>query len=193
MTDNSSPADPDPDGQDSLGELLAAAFRPDAPDPAGERQALAAFRAVRDAGSQAGKPRRRDDWRPRRRRTRWSLRTMVSGLFVGLTVGGVAVAGIGTGSAPAADPERPLPSRNTTHRPAPAVSAQAPGADSAHPERARDQKARCTSYEAGHGVARSERAAAGCGTPSATSSKKAQSGQGKALSNGQGKGKGEKK
>ncbi|MFJ8820254.1 hypothetical protein ACIREE_00565 [Streptomyces sp. NPDC102467] len=55
-------------GQASLGELLAAAVRPCAPDAdgAGELRALAAFRAARDGGAVVARPRRGDDWRPRR-------------------------------------------------------------------------------------------------------------------------------
>ncbi|MEU6842888.1 hypothetical protein ABZ930_13585 [Streptomyces sp. NPDC046716] len=48
-----------------LGEALAAAVRARQPsETAGERLALAAFRAARDAGAFAAAPRRRDDWRP---------------------------------------------------------------------------------------------------------------------------------
>ncbi|MER5947315.1 hypothetical protein ABT127_14710 [Streptomyces sp. NPDC001904] len=50
----------------TLGDALAAAVRPQQPsETAGERLALAAFRAARDAGAFAAAPRRRDDWRPR--------------------------------------------------------------------------------------------------------------------------------
>ncbi|MFJ4711035.1 hypothetical protein [Streptomyces sp. NPDC088785] len=47
-----------------LGAALAAAVGPPQPsETAGERRALAAFRAARDAGALAAAPRRRDDWR----------------------------------------------------------------------------------------------------------------------------------
>ncbi|MYT68684.1 MULTISPECIES: hypothetical protein [unclassified Streptomyces] len=49
----------------TLGDALAAAVRAQQPaETAGERLALAAFRAARDAGALAAAPRRRDDWRP---------------------------------------------------------------------------------------------------------------------------------
>ncbi|MFI0237103.1 hypothetical protein [Streptomyces sp. NPDC016845] len=41
-------------------------------------------------------------------------------------------------------------------------------ANPSRPEPAEDQQARCKSYEAGRGLNRSERAAAGCWTPAAT-------------------------
>ncbi|GAA2321577.1 hypothetical protein OKJ48_43170 [Streptomyces kunmingensis] len=72
MTENPAPpAGPVLVDPADLGALLAAAVRP-GPDAAGERQALAAFRAVRDAGAldgpvrRDGRVRRRDDWRPGR-------------------------------------------------------------------------------------------------------------------------------
>ncbi|MFJ8646315.1 hypothetical protein ACIRNI_09325 [Streptomyces sp. NPDC093546] len=80
--------------------LWAAAMRgDDTVDPVREEQALAAFRAARDAGGHAHahgvrRARRRDDWRPggaelRRRR---SLRAAAMGLAATVLLGGVAVA-----------------------------------------------------------------------------------------------------
>ncbi|MEV3860489.1 hypothetical protein AB0J38_40060 [Streptomyces sp. NPDC050095] len=100
---------------DSLGELLAAAVRPEGPDADGESRALAAFRSARDAGALDAAPRRRDDWRPRRR-GRWSLRATVGAVLAGLTMGGVAIAGIG---GPGAEPVRPQPPGSTATPSAP--------------------------------------------------------------------------
>lgn len=63
----------------------------------GERRAVAAFRAARDAGAHKARTRRRDDWRPRaRRHTARSLRATLSVLVAGLTLGGVAFAAVGS-------------------------------------------------------------------------------------------------
>ncbi|WP_428952722.1 hypothetical protein [Streptomyces sp. cg35] len=193
MTDNTpSPVGPGPAVPVSLGDLLAGAVRPDAPGAEGERAALAAFRAARDSGAHTaqGRTRRRDDWRPRRR-ARWSLRAAAGVLLASVAVvGGVAVAGIGTGgsapssggperaprpaptvtgppartSPPAASPSRrtPLPAASPSQRTSPlAVSS------SERPAHGRDRAARCTSYEKGRGLDRSERAFEACGTPTA--------------------------
>ncbi|MCX3058993.1 hypothetical protein OFY01_04240, partial [Streptomyces sp. GXMU-J5] len=79
----------------TVGELLAAAVRPSAPDAAAERRAVDAFCAARDSGVSHARTRRRDDWRPRRRRRVWSARTAVGAVLASLTVGGVAMAAIG--------------------------------------------------------------------------------------------------
>ncbi|MFE6888966.1 hypothetical protein [Streptomyces sp. NPDC057694] len=162
----------------TLGEALAAAVRPRQADgTSGERQALAAFRAARDAGALTAPPRRRDDWRPRRGRARWSARAAVGAVVASLAVGGVAVAGIGTVTGPDTHRERSRPAPATTTSPAPAPAAPrttAPakpttGVLPPRPEQADDEQARCKSYENGHGLNRSERAAEGCATPSVSS------------------------
>ncbi|MYW68474.1 hypothetical protein GTY65_31015 [Streptomyces sp. SID8379] len=160
----------------ALGEALAEAVRQ--PDEAGERRALAAFRAARDSGALVAEPRRRDDWRPRRRRARWSVRTMVGAAVGGLMVGGVAVAGIGTVATPDEPGERVRPTRTVSppessappspvRNPASAAPTGTPTPTPTHPEQARDDEARCKAYEDGHGTNRSERAAQGCESPSA--------------------------
>jgi hypothetical protein len=153
---------------DPVGEALAAAVRPTGPDPDGERQARAAFRAARDTGALDARPRRRDDWRPRRRGVRWSVRALVGALFASLAVGGVAVAALGRGPDPAS--ERP--------EPRPPVTTSAPGrsADSRPPVTSQGPHSRtprgtkpghCKAYEAGRGPNRSERAREGCAEPTA--------------------------
>ncbi|MFC7826516.1 hypothetical protein [Streptomyces sp. NPDC057375] len=79
--------------------LLAAALRGEGTDAEGERRALAAFRAARDAEpGRAARTRRRDDWRPRTgRHPGRSLKTALSVLLASLTLGGVAYAAIGGG------------------------------------------------------------------------------------------------
>ncbi|MFC7939316.1 hypothetical protein ACFU2J_24280 [Streptomyces sp. NPDC057387] len=79
--------------------LLAAALRGEGTDVEGERRAVAAFRAARDAEpGRAARTRRRDDWRPRTGRDPGrSLKTALSVLLASLTLGGVAYAAIGGG------------------------------------------------------------------------------------------------
>ncbi|MBO1334823.1 hypothetical protein [Streptomyces sp. VRA16 Mangrove soil] len=175
MTDNrplSPPAGPDAPG-DALGDALAAAVRTGVPHgTAGERQALDAFRAARDSGALTAAPRRRDDWRPRHRRVRRPVRVAVGAVLASLTVGGVAVAAIGASSTATDRPDdRPRPGRTASA----GVDADRAGADAphgtatpSHPEQARDDEARCKSYEDGHGTQRVDRAAQGCETPSRT-------------------------
>ncbi|WP_052412272.1 hypothetical protein [Streptomyces mutabilis] len=97
--------------------LLAAALRRDHVDPEGERRAVAAFRAARDAApARAARTRRRDDWRPReRRRAGRPLKTALSVTLASLTLGGVAYAAIGGGgfAAESAQPDGPRSSATT--------------------------------------------------------------------------------
>ncbi|MFF8836900.1 hypothetical protein [Streptomyces sp. NPDC015130] len=119
--------DDDHEGDDHEDEAvvvaLRAALRPDR--PMGEeaaQQAVAAFRAARDAGLHSGtgapRTRRRDDWRPvaERRWGRWSKAALVA-LVSGLTLGGVAVA---TGGLPSPVSDAP------EHRPEPSADAVVP-------------------------------------------------------------------
>ncbi|MFH8464364.1 hypothetical protein [Streptomyces sp. NPDC017991] len=81
-----------------LGALLAGAVRGEDADPDAEKRALAAFRDARDAGAHgAVRTRRRDDWRPAGERRGWSLRATLVALAASVTLGGVAVAAIGSG------------------------------------------------------------------------------------------------
>ncbi|MFF7565376.1 hypothetical protein ACFZB4_36115 [Streptomyces pseudovenezuelae] len=136
-----------------LEELLAAAIRDEKCEDEGERRAVAAFRAARDAGEHRARTRRRDDWRPRPRRSRArSLKATLSVLLASLTLGGVAYAAIGSaggghdrGAAgePDARPSVPVSTSAPSHggtRP----SASAP---SDRPPTAKDTLAHCRAYE----------------------------------------------
>ncbi|MFF2405289.1 hypothetical protein [Streptomyces sp. NPDC058092] len=87
-----------------LAALLAAVRRTGALDPGDEKRATAAFLAARDAGAHAAVVRwrrRRDDWRPvKRRRGVHSFRVMLGGFVAATMLGGVAVAA-GSGAIPA--------------------------------------------------------------------------------------------
>ncbi|WP_306317687.1 MULTISPECIES: hypothetical protein [unclassified Streptomyces] len=198
MTENFSPSPPaEPNGVESRGADRASVLFADtlrggaAPlNVDRERRALDAYRAARDSGAlAAATPRRRDDWRPRRQRPRWSVRAGAGALFASVAVGGVAVAGIGSGVLTVDDGDRPGagPGRGSAS-PSPAVTAPdlpgagTPGATTLpdpDPEpRAEDGKegrggegARCVSYEDGRGLSRAERAAEGCDTPSPQASR----------------------
>ncbi|WP_329545860.1 hypothetical protein OG548_16635 [Streptomyces sp. NBC_01356] len=120
---------------------------------------MAAFRAARDAGAHAVRParsRRRDDWRPReQRKVGRSLRTTLAVLLASLTLGGVAVAGIGSVSddggadrgetrpSTSAAPERSGPGPANPAPPAPGQTAP-----SGHPSQAKDIEAHCRAYDA---------------------------------------------
>ncbi|NNN31627.1 hypothetical protein HLK59_14885 [Streptomyces sp. S3(2020)] len=145
-------------GADGLETLLAAAMREDVAlreDRAGddgERQAVAAFRAARDAGAHRARTRRRDDWRPReQRRLSRSLRTTLSVFLASLTLGGVAFATIGTdGSSPEAgknDTPRPQASAPVRQPSAPATATESPAARPDRPVTAQDTEAHCRAYD----------------------------------------------
>ncbi|MFI6487453.1 hypothetical protein [Streptomyces sp. NPDC050564] len=144
----------------ALEALLAAAMRGRANDAEAEAQAVAAFRAARDEGAHAARTRRRDDWRPReQRRVSRSLKATFAVLLASLTLGGVAVAAIGSSSDDDADdrsrtePSSSAPDRSAPEStgpdfsgsPAPGASAQAD--PSAHPSQAQDTEAHCRAYE----------------------------------------------
>ncbi|MGW3415904.1 hypothetical protein [Streptomyces sp. NPDC000888] len=149
-----------PGGEDPAVEvLLAAVRRRVASDAGAEARAVAAFRAARDAGAHAVRParsRRRDDWRPReQRKVGRSLRTTLAVLLASLTLGGVAVAGIGSVSddggadrgetrpSSSAAPERSGPGPASPTPPAPGQTAP-----SGHPSQAKDTEAHCRAYDA---------------------------------------------
>ncbi|WP_052479749.1 hypothetical protein [Streptomyces sp. NBRC 110035] len=78
-----------------LEALLADALVQDVVDAGAEQRAVTAFREARDAATRSTRTRRRDDWRPRGRLGRLSVKATLSVLIAGLGLGGVAVAGIG--------------------------------------------------------------------------------------------------
>ncbi|MFD7936316.1 hypothetical protein ACFV4T_17590 [Streptomyces sp. NPDC059755] len=109
----------------------------------GERRAVAAFRAARDAGAHKARTRRRDDWRPR---------------DAGLTLGGVAFAAVGSSTdGVAGGAGRPEPAATTTASASGAgagsadtvsVSPQPPAATGRdRPVSAEDTDAHCRAYE----------------------------------------------
>ncbi|MFE4752573.1 hypothetical protein ACFRIB_20240 [Streptomyces mirabilis] len=148
----------------SLEVLLAAAVRGRADDAEAEAQALAAFRAARDDGAHAARTRRRDDWRPReQRRARRSLKAMFAVLLASVTLGGVAVAAIGSSSDNDNEDRGGAGNRPTSSAPdrfasrsaqpdAPGVAdSSAPGTSaradpSGHPTQAQDIEAHCRAY-----------------------------------------------
>lgn len=159
---------------EGLQSALGRALRAEVLDAPAERQALAAFRAARDSGAHrqaaAGRTRtrKRDDWRPRRRPGRRSLRSVLAVCVAGLTLSGVAVAvaAIGTpgkgahqqdddGRAPhrpsASAPAAPEPTPYDTASPLPpggpsASPAPPPVPATERPPTAMDVQAHCRAY-----------------------------------------------
>ncbi|WP_210578088.1 hypothetical protein [Streptomyces sp. GESEQ-4] len=137
-----------------LEALLAAAMREGDVDAAGEQRAVAAFRAARDAGEHRARTRRRDDWRPREQRgVQRSLKATLSLFLASLTLGGVAVAAIGTvgTSSDGADDGHRRPPASSGPTEAPAAGPSAPSStESVRPDRpatAQDTEAHCRAYE----------------------------------------------
>ncbi|MFI5683637.1 hypothetical protein [Streptomyces sp. NPDC051636] len=146
---------PDPDGS-GLAELLGAALRETVVDAEAEHRAVAAFRTAREAGARRARTRQRDDWRPRERGlVRRSLKATVAMLLASLTVGGVAIAAIGTSGSPGTahgDPGRTVPSARATRSPAvrpssPAAPSVSGPASADRPATAKDTLAHCRAYE----------------------------------------------
>ncbi|MFC9926907.1 hypothetical protein [Streptomyces sp. NPDC127190] len=143
----------------ALEAALAAALRGPEPEPgtAAEERARAAFRAAMDTGAHRARTRRRDDWRPSaERRAARSRRTRITfgAVFASLTLGGVAVAAIGTagshGHGTQADRRLVTPSAVAPDRPGTTPSAVAPGESpgpSDAPSPARDTEAHCRAYQ----------------------------------------------
>ncbi|WP_329125031.1 hypothetical protein [Streptomyces sp. NBC_01465] len=132
--------------------------------PDSAEQALAAFRAARDAGEHAapGRHRARDDWRPVRRRlpARTSLRAALGAAVATVTLGGVALAA-GTGAIPdpfgraddpgrkASSPQAPDASRTSSG----AARSQSPGGPtgSARTPSGQSLEALCRAQDNGNG------------------------------------------
>ncbi|MER8071671.1 hypothetical protein ABTZ59_25570 [Streptomyces sp. NPDC094034] len=143
-----------------LEPLLARALIEDDTTAEAEQRATAAFRAARDAGThEDARTRQWDDWRPKRPgATRRSLKATIALFVTGLSLGGVAVAGVGAGSdAPAADPKDEVRERQRPSPSAPEHSAAEPdttksgvpraSVDSGRPATAKDTEAHCRAYE----------------------------------------------
>ncbi|MFF9484581.1 hypothetical protein [Streptomyces sp. NPDC014676] len=137
-----------------LEALLAAALIRRGVDAGAEQRAVAAFLAAREAGALGARTRRRDDWRIRRGRLgRHSLKATLSVLIAGLTLSGVAVAGIGAAGSSTDEPAEDV---EGTHAPSPGTTGPSaggsagPGTDSGLPGRpgtAGDTEARCRAYD----------------------------------------------
>ncbi|MFF1766038.1 hypothetical protein [Streptomyces sp. NPDC058249] len=131
-----------------------------------EAQAVAAFRAARDTGAHAARTRRRDDWRPReQRRLGHSLKATFAVLLASVTLGGVAVAAIGSSSDDDSDGRGRSGTRTSSSSPdrsaadatepedaaSSAPGSAGPGASahaepSGRPSHAKDTEAHCRAY-----------------------------------------------
>ncbi|MFS8200876.1 hypothetical protein ACLVWQ_19585 [Streptomyces sp. CWNU-52B] len=153
----------------ALGALLAATGRGAAVDPGGEKRALAAFREARDAGAHgaAARSRRGDDWRPEAQRRRGRpVRATLIALAASVTLGGVALAAIGSGPGSGPDDDRherdrPRPSSSAPADTGPGApgpsgpfgpgrpdgSATASGGPPGRPSTAQDTVAHCRAYD----------------------------------------------
>ncbi|WP_326609992.1 hypothetical protein OG949_08035 [Streptomyces scopuliridis] len=157
----------------SVEDILAAAVRAESPAQESQDQALAAFRAARDAGALTARTRRRDDWRPHRPRrfTARAWRATAGALLASLTLGGVAVATFGVPHVPdrpAKSPESPPPSTASppasstgsgtpgqqtgestpsSSAPAPSVSASPEDTPRGSPPRSRSTEVHCRNFE----------------------------------------------
>ncbi|MEU2712953.1 hypothetical protein [Streptomyces sp. NPDC007205] len=139
----------------SLETLLATVIRADRLDPEAEQRALAAFRAAaHGAGTHRAHTRRRDDWRrPEERRVRRPVRLTFGVVFASLTLGGVAVAAIGSSgsSTDGAGSGRGAahPSAVAPARPGGAASSASSGGHGPtdRPSPAQDTEAHCRAYK----------------------------------------------
>ena len=137
-----------------LEALLAAALIREGVDAGAEQRAVAAFLAARESGARVARTRRRDDWRPRRRLGGHSLKATLTALVAGLTLSGVAVAGIGVTDS---SPDRPREDVGRTETPSPGTTGPAAGVPTGPPESApgkadrpgtaQDTEAHCRAYE----------------------------------------------
>jgi hypothetical protein len=124
-------------------------------DPEAEQRALTAFRTAHDAGAHRARTRRRDDWRlPAERRAGRPVKMTLGVVFASLTLGGVAVAAIGSvGSSTDGDGA----GRGTAHPSAVApdqpggeassAPSGVPGPADGRPATAQDTEAHCRAYE----------------------------------------------
>jgi hypothetical protein len=140
---------------DALETVLAAAIRAGDLAPEAEHRAVAAFRAAHAGGAHRVRTRRRDDWRPaEQRRARRPVKMTLGVVFAILTLGGVAVAAIGsagssTDSADGGGPGTTHPSAVAPNRPGDAASSPSSGSTrpTDRPTTAQDTEAHCRAYE----------------------------------------------
>jgi hypothetical protein len=138
----------------ALEALLAAAIRVDGVDAEGERRAVAAFRAAREAGVHQARTRHRDDWRPREQRgLARSVKATLSLFVASLALGGVAVAAIGSAGSSSDDDgdDKIRPTAPATSAPersaAPSSGEASASGPSDRPDAAQDTEAQCLAYE----------------------------------------------
>ncbi|GGN56318.1 hypothetical protein GCM10011579_017220 [Streptomyces albiflavescens] len=138
----------------ALESALAAVIRGGDLDPEAEQRAVAAFRTAHAAGAHRARTRRRDDWRPAaERRAGRSVKMTFGVVFASLTLGGVAVAAIGSAgsSTDGAGDGRGTahPSAVAPDRPGDAASSASDGGPGATdgPATAKDTEAHCRAYE----------------------------------------------
>ncbi|MFJ5529106.1 hypothetical protein [Streptomyces sp. NPDC093261] len=135
---------------------LGRALHANALDSAAEQQAMAAFRAARVADThEQAQTRNQDDWRPRRTAARRSVRTAIAVFVGGLTLGGVAIAAIGSPASSGSTRGDALGRRHPSST-APEIPAAAPGdtapsqpagfVSRSRPPTARDIQAHCRAY-----------------------------------------------
>ncbi|MGW3497400.1 hypothetical protein [Streptomyces sp. NPDC001020] len=148
-----------------LETALGDALRADALDPQAERHAVAAFRAAREAGvHKDARTRGRDDWRARRGSLRRGMKAAVALFGASLTLGGVAIAAIGSpdgtrapqdqASGPrhpsptARQPSSPMPRTDRPDKPAEPAEPAEPRTSVAaeRPPTAKDVQAHCRAY-----------------------------------------------
>ncbi|MEU9988816.1 hypothetical protein AB0E10_18860 [Streptomyces sp. NPDC048045] len=146
------------DGHDSatLEAVLGTALRAGRADPEAEQRALTAFRSAGHGdGVRRARTRRRDDWRPSGEKRFGRPARMTFGVvFASLTLGGVAVAAIGSagsssdGAGAGRGTARPS-SAAAPHRPGATGSSASSGGPgrTGHPSTARDTEAHCRAYE----------------------------------------------
>ncbi|MFK0152543.1 hypothetical protein ACIQVL_17850 [Streptomyces sp. NPDC090499] len=139
---------------DALETVLAAAIRADGLAPEAEQRAVAAFRAAHAGGAHRARTRRRDDWRPaEQRRARRPVKMTLGVVFASLTLGGVAVAAIGSaGSSTDSTGDGPgttRPSAVAPNRPGDAASSPSSGSarPTGRPPTAQDIESHCRAYE----------------------------------------------
>ncbi len=133
---------------------LGAVLRESHSDPEAEQRALTAFRAAHEEGAHQARTRRRDDWRlPAERRARRPVKMTLGVVFASLTLGGVAVAAIGSVGSPmdgdgaargTAHPSAAAPDEPSGE--APSASSGVPGPTDG-PATAQDTEAHCRAYE----------------------------------------------
>ncbi|MER5603989.1 hypothetical protein [Streptomyces sp. NPDC002265] len=134
----------------ALETALADVLREATLDPEAERQALAAFRAAREADGHQARTRRRDDWRPpAERRAGRRVKATFGAVFASIALGGVAVAAIGSVGSHTDDAGRGTapPSAVASHRLGASAAPSGGLGPTKRPATAKDTKAHCRAYE----------------------------------------------